>query len=224
MNNLLTRTITGAVFVIVIIGGVIWNQWSFLLLFLLINAFTLNEFYLIFKADIKPPIRYYSILLGSYIYLTPSLIFLDLLPAKCSFIIIPLIPVLFLLELFLNEQFSIKNVGFALLGIIYISLPFTILGYLATNPGSYSYKLILVLLIFTWINDIFAYLTGKFFGRRKLFTRLSPLKTWEGVFGGMLVTVLSSFAIGYFFKDFSQITWVVLSLIVSISATFGDLT
>lgn len=223
MNNLQKRTVSGFFFVAIIIGAVLWSQWSFLLLFLLINILILNEFYTIVKADIQVVIKFYAIILGCLVFILPAIFKLEILSVKYYLIFIPLIPITFILELFLNKKCNFNNIGITLIGIIYICVPLSIMSYVAFNNGAYSYELILPLFIFTWINDIFAYLIGKFFGKRKLFERLSPLKTWEGFIGGMLVTILFAFPMDYFFNDISLLNWFILAIIVSISATLGDL-
>ena len=57
---------------------------------------------------------------------------------------------------------------------------------------------VLGMMIITWTSDTFAYLSGRFFGKNKLFERISPKKTWEGVAGGVLFSVIAAFLIDYF--------------------------
>ena len=102
-----------------------------------------------------------------------------------------------------------------------LSLAFLIL--LPVVNGEYQESIILSLVIFIWVNDSFAFLVGKNFGKRKLFESVSPKKTIEGFLGGVFFTVITAIIISYTI-DFLSIThWIVLSLIASILGTIGDL-
>ena len=79
-------------------------------------------------------------------------------------------------------------------------------------------------LIILWTNDTGAYLTGRAFGRTKLFERISPNKTWEGFIGGILLAVLFSLSFPLFWEaGLSRVQWGVIALLVGVFGTLGDL-
>ena len=88
-------------------------------------------------------------------------------------------------------------------------------------------RLLLGLFIFIWLYDTGAYCVGVLLGRHRLFERISPKKSWEGVIGGVAFSVLGAFASHHWFNEFFQVpdlmTWVGLSVVVAVFATFGDL-
>lgn len=94
------------------------------------------------------------------------------------------------------------------------------------NPANtvvYTPYLLLGFMLLIWIYDTFAYLSGLLIGRHKLFERVSPKKTWEGVIGGMIVTMGLSVFMPLFFPDLLWYNWLILSFITCIAATYGDL-
>jgi phosphatidate cytidylyltransferase len=78
-------------------------------------------------------------------------------------------------------------------------------------------------IILLWISDIGAYVTGKNLGRTKLFERVSPNKTWEGSVGALVFALATGFGISYLFDDVGRNDWMIISVIVLVFSTFGDL-
>ena len=74
-----------------------------------------------------------------------------------------------------------------------------------------------------WINDTFAYLVGKNFGRRKLFERISPKKTVEGFLGGLIFTIIGSYVAFIVTGLLDLEAWLGLAVIMSVFGTLGDL-
>jgi phosphatidate cytidylyltransferase len=74
-----------------------------------------------------------------------------------------------------------------------------------------------------WVNDSFAFLIGKNFGKHKLFPSVSPKKTVEGLLGGLIFSLLASLFISKYYTDFSLVNWLVIAVIVSLFGTVGDL-
>ncbi len=132
-------------------------------------------------------------------------------------------PVLLASELFLESKSPFQNIGYYLTGVFYIGVPVALLFSIVTMNASFSPHRILGLLILVWTNDTGAYLTGKKFGKHKLFERISPKKTWEGTLGGGLLTVLMAWGISFLIKDFTLSQWLALSLVAAIGSNIGDL-
>ena len=74
-----------------------------------------------------------------------------------------------------------------------------------------------------WTNDTFAYLSGRFFGKTKLFERISPKKTWEGTIGGIIFTIIVGISISYWTIEYNMFFWVFAALLIAPCSIFGDL-
>lgn len=109
------------------------------------------------------------------------------------------------------------------LAIFYLIASVCFMALISNYGGKYSPALLLGIFLLIWINDTFAYLIGKNFGKHKLFQRISPNKTWEGFSGGVVFTCIGGYLI-YIFTDtlFAEV-WIWLGLITSVFGTFGDL-
>ena len=230
MNNFLTRAITGAVFVVIMVGGIIWNFWSCVLLFSLISLFGLWEFYTLVKEKINWVEKTTGILLGiillavscgKYFFRVPDILF-----SYAFLIIILVFPSFLIIKLFKRmELFGIFS--FVVFGIFYVILPFC---FLILSYSSLSYwevnnnsKIILGYFFLIWSNDTFAYLVGRAIGKTKLFERISPKKTWEGTIGGIVCTQGIAYILSIYFTELAPVHWHIVALIVSVFGTLGDL-
>lgn len=111
---------------------------------------------------------------------------------------------------FINTTFYISS------GIIFLFL-------IAYNFGNYTPKIILGMFALIWINDSFAYLVGKNFGRQKLFESVSPKKTVEGFLGGVFFSAIGSYLIYLITEELKFSNWLIISVLVSVFGTIGDL-
>lgn len=226
LPNIVVRILSGIIFIAILIGGMLVNQYTFAIVFSLITALLLYEFYgLIEKATKIPVVRTWNILggfalvLGGFYYTALGSAFFAFVP-YISYLL-----VLFVSELYLKRQNPIHSLAYSILGQVYIAVPFALTNYLvfAYEPGSYHYVYILALFVFIWINDSFAYLTGMAFGKHRLFERISPKKSWEGFIGGAVFSIASSFIFAHFYPNLSTIAWIGLSVITVLFGTWGDL-
>jgi phosphatidate cytidylyltransferase len=230
MNNFTTRAITGAFFVLVMIGGILWNIWSFIALFSLIAILGLWEFYSLIEQREKSTQKIPGLLLGVLLIATScGKYFLNvnnILHLPGIHFIILLFPLFLILKLFSKgSPFAIFSP--TLFGILYSVLPFC---YLLMDYSSVSYynsennaHIILGFFILIWSNDTFAYLVGMSIGKTKLFERISPKKTWEGTIGGVLCTQGIAFLLSIYITELTPIHWFAVALIVSVFGTLGDL-
>lgn len=195
MKNLIKRALTGIIFVAVLVGAICYHPISFLVLFSLITGLTLWEFYGLVKhyedASIK---RAVSSLGGVYLFaatfaytnqLTDGVVFLPYL----LFLIYTLVA-----ELYYKAPNPINNWAFTLFAQVYCAGTFSMLNFIAAIPDTpgkvvYSPLFVMAIFIFIWLNDTGAYLVGSMIGKRKLFERISPKKSWEGFFGGLAVVL-----------------------------------
>lgn len=130
---------------------------------------------------------------------------------------------IFISELYLKKEKPLESIAYSLFGIIYIALPLSLSTKLVFSESTFHSEYLLALFVFIWVNDSFAYLTGMLLGKHRLFERISPKKSWEGFFGGLIFSGLSSLIFHYFFSETSVFIWIGLSVVVVISGTLGDL-
>ncbi|MDO7874853.1 phosphatidate cytidylyltransferase [Hymenobacter sp. ASUV-10] len=122
-----------------------------------------------------------------------------------------------------NHSQPFANVAATLTGLLYISLPMTALIMLAFMPYGYDYRRVIVLLFLIWSSDIGAYAAGKTFGKHKLAPKISPGKTWEGFAGGVVLTLVMGWALGYLIPELPLAHRLVAAGVVAVFGPLGDL-
>lgn len=169
----------------------------------------------------------FGILLGVTVFTWSYLYASGAIEPITIFGILPLIISVYIIELYRGHQRPFQNIAFTLAGVIYISIPFSLLNYFVLNGSSfrlsYTPDILLGFFFLTWANDTGAYLFGMSIGKHRLFPRISPKKTWEGFIGGIVVTLLVAWIISIFFDRISFNHWLTIALITSIIGVFGDL-
>lgn len=232
MKELLTRALTGAIFVLVLIGAIVWNKYSVAGLFFVISLLGLNEFFRLMEKGGFKPKKSVSTVVAALIY--GIIVYFSFGYVEFSYLlfIFPLLVLLVVIELFRKSKTPVSNFAFSVMGVMYVVIPFAILNFFAySSPyeevlqieGNYDYIFLLGFFVIQWANDTGAYLSGSAFGRTKLFERISPNKTWEGAFGGAVLAIGTGFLFGYF-SESSIIHWMACSLLIVIFGTLGDLT
>lgn len=230
MSTLGKRASTATVFVLVMLGGVFGGPIAFILLFGTITAMCLWEFMgLAFPED--TPQNFFrqtmGLGLGLLPYLWTSAVNLELIPQPCQIpFALTFFPILFLpfiYELAQGNTSAFQQVGFIFLGVVYIGIPFALLNATAFVTGHFSNLAVLSLLLLTWTNDTAAYLFGSRLGRHLLFPKISPKKTWEGFLGGATMTFLVALALFNLLQVYRWRDWMVITAIVVVFGTTGDL-
>src|SRR5690606_15573525 len=112
---------------------------------------------------------------------------------------------------------------YTFLGLFYVSMPFALLNAAAFHEGNYNFEIIFGCLFILWASDTGAYFAGTFFGKRKLFERISPKKSWEGFFGGAALAMIFAYGIATFFHSLAMLDWLIIGVIIVVGGTFGDL-
>jgi len=226
MNETLTRSLSGLVYITILISAIFFSDNGFLFagLMLLFAGISCWEFNNLLK--INNSRAYFQLAIIAYFtYLaltkdthSSNTVFLILAAATLS------------THLFLtNNLFKLKKVNEnsilkQQLPLLYILIPFSLLALIPSIVNNtYNPYIIFGTLIIIWSNDTFAYLVGKNFGKRKLFEKVSPKKTIEGFIGGLIFGVISALVIAFTTSSLSILHWIVLSIIISIFGTIGDL-
>ena len=236
-----TRALTALIFVAIMLTGLLWNTWTFLILFSFIHFGCWFEFQKLIRlidpdyAGITPLHRYGVMIAGFCIllYCTQGMFLfgrLDLSQVGYWGGIVLLL-VLPALEIIFVPRFQWKQLGYSALGLLYISFSLgTLTSLRCTYPGGvldYINKLLVMIIIASiWINDTMAYIVGSLIGKTPL-SPISPKKTWEGTLGGILLSVLVMGALGLYvasgFEWESIAQWMIIAAIAAVSGTFGDL-
>ena len=229
MKNLLLRTLTGLVYVTVIIAGITVSSYSFLVLFSTISALCLWEFYHLIQTQKQTKINlWYNSLGGSLLFVSAWLYVAGIVSPVIFLSYLIYIALVFVMELYKKQPDPIMHSAYIFLGQCYIALPLALLNRLAFRAGEggenqYSWTFILALFVFIWINDTGAYLIGSQFGKHRLFERISPKKSWEGFFGGLFFAIVSSLVFARFEPEIPYYHWAGLAIVIAMFGTWGDL-
>lgn len=227
LSNLATRTLYGLIFAVAMVGSMLFSEALFfaLMLFFVFEGsremirlhnsvkFNPNE-RTVFHSNAIPP------------YLLAAAASWNLI--SLQWLILGIIPLMFP---YLHALFSKKRQASTILLVhwqilFFIVLPASLMiflqqGRLPENTSGPFVLLTIILLI--WVNDIFAYLTGISIGRHKLFSRISPKKTWEGSIGGLLASIGAAWLIARYASWINPETAIPLALIIVVTGSFGDL-
>lgn len=229
-SGLMQRALTAVFFVFAMVGGIYGHEISFITLFGVINALCVWEFLgisLDHNEDSFFSRRLLGVCMSFMIYIwTSTLIGMFALPL----LLVPIFGI-FMFELFNKSLHPFQNIGYLLGALVYITLPFVLLCYLAVQGGitlpntlaPFQPHIAMGLLLLTWANDTFAYLIGSQIGKTPLFQRISPKKTWEGTIGGVGMTILTGFLIYKILGVLECSDWMILAGIVAVFGTLGDL-
>ncbi len=242
VRSLIVRSLSGvALFVVVLLS--LLSVYSFIALMLVISVGSLLEFYRMVKTAGYKPMAKYGIITTVSIVLLNSLIAIELIPAQFIAVIALLLIIPFALQLYNKDGNPFVDVSISLMGIIYVALPISlmiwiaigslieinlyclgdvVLNFIASEGLLYDPVVVLFCIFIIWINDVGAYLVGVTIGRNKLFERISPKKSWEGFFGGVVASILFGVFAG-FIMDEPMAKWGILGVIVAVTGVYGDL-
>jgi phosphatidate cytidylyltransferase len=226
MNNLVQRSLTGLGLVAFIVACIWFGRWTFLFLCLLINGFALAEFYRLIEYHDVRIRKAWSVILSSILLTSVFWVINDLPGWQVILVIIPFSAFMFIEELYSIRPIPFRNLAYTFLGIVWITVPvifFTGLGFLPFGEGTYQRNILLGYFLILWASDTGAYLAGSVFGKRKLFERVSPKKTWEGSVGGAVITMSISFLIACYFNELHVRSWLFVALLIIVFGTYGDL-
>lgn len=218
-----TRAITAFFFVIVMVLSFLLGAEFFVLFYTLLTAACLYEFYGMVKTRGIQVLDFLGLGLTVFISYVLFASKIDLLPEIPLYSLILIPAVFFLTELFRNKVDPFQNIGFNILGMIYVVFPFLCFMHLAFVTGSFHIQFALGFFIMLWSNDTGAYLVGRFLGKNKLYERISPKKTWEGFFGGILIAAFAAFIFQKYFPEHPLYIWISMAVVIGVVGTLGDL-
>jgi len=224
LKEILVRTASGIVFLVIVLGSILLHPIAFLLVFGAFTLLGLKEYFNLTKIP-EGNVRVFYMILGLLFYFLIGLIGIGWLEVAYVIWIVIVFPAVVTIQLFTYKQ-SWTETGSVLTGYLYVAVPFALMNWfvlLSSHTGYVANYLLFSLFIIVWCNDIFAYLTGSFIGKHKLFERVSPKKTWEGFAGGLVFALVAGYVSSLFFVELSLLQWLGLSFIIVVTATLGDL-
>jgi phosphatidate cytidylyltransferase len=246
LATLRTRTLTAVVFVVVMAVGLLWNNWSFFILFSIIHFGCWVEYQrLVGLIDpdythVSPFHKFGVMLAGWCIMLNFTSnefalfgIHLHEIGWFMGLLFVFILPVI---ELLFSKEIHLKNIGYSAVGLLYISLSWglmidirfgfppnlSVVGEIARTSG-YIFPLVIIASI--WINDTMAYIVGSLIGKTKM-TEISPKKTWEGTVGGIILAIGVMAVLGGLYNEWNLGTimdFMSIAAIGAVAGTFGDL-
>tara|TARA_B100000214_G_C23874638_1_gene584315 strand:- start:19 stop:849 length:831 start_codon:yes stop_codon:yes gene_type:complete len=202
------------------------HELSYLVVFVLIIFLSSREYFKILINNGFRPNYNLGVFLSVIIFVTTYLYASKESLIGVHFVLVPILPLVCLSALYSsNNNETLSNVSVTFFGILYISLPISLLNFIVFNEYSYNSIYLMATLLFLWTSESAAYFGGSLFGRKKLFESVSPMKTWEGVISGLLANVILAYLIHQFvWTSFQTFTfWVLFSVVVLVSGIFGDL-
>jgi phosphatidate cytidylyltransferase len=236
-----TRTLTAIIFVAIMLAGLLWNQWSFFILFSIIHFGCWWE-YLRLMEKIHQTFFHPYIKLGFMVTGYGLMLWfcghayeirgyelkenLSLPVSAAGF-------TLLLIGIFQKTPLKLKSFGAAALGLLYISLSWGLMINLYREIDIHLHDaagvfaagyLPLLIIISIWVNDTMAYIVGSAIGKTPL-SKISPKKTIEGTIGGIILSIAVVGAISFYAYRLELLTFpiMIIAAIASISGTFGDI-
>lgn len=227
MKNLITRSLSGIIYVALIVGALVaGTAWS-ATLFSCFCVVAMLEFQHITMG--APTSRYAEVMCA--VDVVVALVLCNVaqvlaLPDVLTVIYIAIVFVYgllrFTLALYDKSGKALANTAWSVLSVLYIAVPLMMLNLLCSEQD--GWKIVLAMFAMIWLNDTGAYCVGSLLGRNKMFPRLSPKKSWEGFFGGFVFCLVSGIAAYYLVgQPFGLWGWVGFGAMVCLLSTWGDL-
>ena len=223
-SNFTQRVITGLIGAVILMTALSLSEWGYFICFLLVVVISQLEFYKLVGLDGMSPLKFWGTFTGLSVFVLSFLIERGSINTNFYYLIFPIACGTFFIKLYKkSDKKPFTNIAFTLIGVIYIALPMALLNISTFVMGQYSHEIIIGLILIFWASDIGAYFAGSKFGKRKLFERVSPKKSWEGSLGGAAFAFLVAYLISIYFTDLTLLNWLIVGAIIIVGGTYGDL-
>ena len=224
MKNLLLRSLSGAIYVALIVAAILINRWTFLALCLLFAILALIEFFKLSHVSTAKKSTATCIIdiLGAIALITSTWCAVSFNIYTPFAAYLGYFFVRFIMQLYIQDKSPLVNLAYSMMGQLYIGFPLAMMSCIyAISP-----YLVLAMFIFIWLNDTGAFIVGSSIGRHPLFPRISPKKSWEGFWGGFALTVAAGLVAAHIIgggTGTAYILWTLYAAAVSVAGTYGDL-
>ncbi|PKO99207.1 MAG: hypothetical protein CVU13_06690 [Bacteroidetes bacterium HGW-Bacteroidetes-8] len=234
MNNTVIRSLSGALFLVIMTGSLLLSPVIFALVMMVSTLVMMKEYLNISLGKQYKIGTIISIISGLVLYTLFYIVYaLGANPNLLWIMVFPLSSIFISALYEKNEKGEVRKEGyinssFLIVAIVYIALPFSLTNtILFDSTGGYTPKLLLSMFIMLWSADVGAYVFGMAFGQKrghKLYPAISPKKSWEGFFGGMLSTLITAVILQICgLISFPTAHTIAISLLIFIFGVFGDL-
>jgi len=224
LRNLLQRTLTGTVFVVVIVAAICIHPFLFAGVFCVVVGFLIHEFYHLSKYEGVSWQRCLGIVGGAYLFCASCLYAGNYAGIGIYLPYIVIMLVLLISGLYASNSNPVTQWGLLCFAQVYCAGLLSLLCFIPYMQSPvYNPLPVLMIFIFIWLYDSFAYLVGTWKGKHRLFKRISPLKSWEGFWGGLVAVIIAALVLSHFYRDLKWYFWLAFAIITVVAATFGDL-
>jgi phosphatidate cytidylyltransferase len=232
MVNLIKRVLSGVIYIALIVAAILLLDNSpvmYLLVFPLLIVLGIGEMISMAKDDATQSwlVNIIDMLGGIGVFVALYLHYESTTMQSRSLWLLPIAAYLLLrtiVQLYRPRQNAVHSLERSFFSLGYVALPIAMLNGIMSITAP---RLLLGMFIFIWLYDTGAYCVGMLLGRHRLFERISPKKSWEGVIGGVAFCVAGAYATHNWFNEFFQVpdltVWVGMSVVVAVFATLGDL-
>ena len=230
--NLIKRVLSGVIYIALIVAAILLLDNSpvmYLLVFPLLIVLGIGEMITMAKDDASQSwlVNVIDMLGGIGIFVAFYLHYEGSTVQSRSMWLLPIAAYLIcrtIVQLYRPQQNAVRSLERSFFSLGYVALPVAMLNGIMSITAP---RLLLGMFIFIWLYDTGAYCVGMLLGRHRLFERISPKKSWEGVIGGVVACIAGAYATHYWFDEFFQVPeltiWLGLSVVIAVFATFGDL-
>ncbi|MGB3142953.1 MAG: phosphatidate cytidylyltransferase [Maribacter sp.] len=218
MKEILRRSLTGAVYIILLLSAVFLSSDAFDFLFMAFGLACLYEYKKLVNLKGYHIFAAYLGIWWAYIYLVKDQELINILMFVTIFV-----DILLLINLFSKKEIKFNTFKKFMVGLFYIGGGCIFLTMIPYKNDAFAKLLIMGIFILIWVNDSFAYLVGKSIGRTKLFPSVSPKKTIEGTLGGFIFAIGAAYIIATQEELISPVQWMILATVIVIAGSLGDL-
>lgn len=223
MKEILIRVGSGAIYVLLLLAC-FTHQYALLILFFVFGLICMAEFQKLIQLKSIIPYILFALLYLVFAYWQLATHPKGLNEATQILLVLNIFVNLFLIkDLFSTKTIPLFSSKRFILTTFYLSSAFVFLVLIANYYQQFNATILLGAFILIWVNDSFAFLVGKNFGKQKLFEKISPKKTVEGFLGGLFFSCITSYIIATQTNTLSFSSWLMLSIIISVFGTLGDL-
>ncbi len=218
MKEILRRSLTGAVYIILLLSAVFLSSDAFDFLFMTFGLACLYEYKKLVQLRGYHIFAAYLALWWAYIYLVKDQQIINIL-----MLVTIVVDIYLLYNLFAKKPLKLNTTLKFLIGLFYIGGGCIFLTMIPYKNDAFAKLLIMGIFILIWVNDSFAYLVGKSIGRTKLFPSVSPKKTIEGTLGGFIFALAAAYLMATFEALISPVQWMILATVIVVAGSLGDL-
>ena len=233
LKELTVRTVSGVVLLLLVVGALAWSKWSAGALFAVILLGGLLEFYRLCRKKAVAPMTSVGVATSLAIFGLAFAVFLQWgTPATettarivlgALLYVMLIVPTTFVCELWRKSATPIANIATTFMGVIYVALPMAMLLFVPQMlVGEWNPWAMMAFISIIWINDICAYLVGVTIGKHRLCERISPKKSWEGFFGGLIGAAGFAVLFGHLLGG-NLLIWGGLGVVTALAGVAGDL-